>query len=78
MFPKTSAFFRKHVLSDFWGIKAILKHIYIYILFSYKKKHPDLDPTDLGLVFGILIYVDDDAGDNDDDDDDGGGGDDAP
>ena len=23
-----------------------------------KKNHPDLDPTDLGLVFGILIYPD--------------------
>ena len=56
-------FFRKHLLSDFWGIKAILKHIYRFFLL--KKKHPDLDPTDLGLVFGILIYVDDDAGDND-------------
>ena len=51
---------------------------YIYIYYFPIKKHPDLDPTDLGLVFGILIYVDDHAGDNDDDDDDGGGGDDAP
>ena len=54
MFPKTSFFFRKHLLSDFWGIKAILKHIYIYIFFLLKKKPTDLDPTDLGLVFDIL------------------------
>ena len=32
MFPKTSVFFRKHLLSDFWGIKAILKHIYRFFL----------------------------------------------
>ena len=34
-------FFRKHVLSDFWGMLTTL-------LIK--------NPTDLGLVFAILIY----------------------
>ena len=56
MFPKTSFFFRKHLLSDFWGIKAILKHIYRFFLLN-KKNPTDLDPTDLGLVFDILTHL---------------------
>ena len=44
--------FRKHVVSDFWGIRAILKLLYRFFL--SKKAHTDLDPTDLGLVFASL------------------------
>ena len=45
-------FSRKHVVSDFWGIRAILKLLYRFFL--SKKKHTDLDPTDLGLFFASL------------------------
>ena len=50
-------FFRKYLLSDFWGIKAILKLLYRFLNptdLDPIKKPTDLDPTDLGLVFDIL------------------------
>ena len=53
-FQELLFFFRKHLLSDFLGIKAILKHIYRFFLL---KKTTDLDPTDLGLVFDILTHL---------------------
>ena len=51
MFQKNlSFFFRKHVVSDFWGVRAILKLL-------YRCFHAELDPTDLGLVFASLKHV---------------------